>query len=57
MAKWSAEPSCWEAAEDPILVTLPTSEAGRTPGRMGCSIVTGLRGFDIPQVAKNLDAY
>jgi len=24
---------------------------------MGCSIVTGLRGFDIPQVAKNMVAY
>ena len=34
MAKWSAEASCWEAAEGTILVTLPTlptSEAGRTP--------------------------
>jgi hypothetical protein len=34
MAKWSADASCREAAEDPILVTLPTrptSEAGRTP--------------------------
>jgi hypothetical protein len=34
MAKWSAEASCREAVEDPILVTLPTlptSEAGRTP--------------------------
>src|SRR5262249_19112768 len=27
MAKWS----CWEGAEDPILVTQPSSEAGRTP--------------------------
>jgi hypothetical protein len=31
MAKWSADASCREAAEDPILVTRPTSEAGRTP--------------------------
>src|SRR5262249_57049917 len=41
----------------PIWVAATTADTFPMVGRMGCSIVTGLRGFDIPQVAKNLDAY
>src|SRR5215475_9666025 len=41
----------------PIWVAATTADTFPMVGRMGCSIVTGLRGFDIPQVARNLDAY
>jgi alkanesulfonate monooxygenase SsuD/methylene tetrahydromethanopterin reductase-like flavin-dependent oxidoreductase (luciferase family) len=38
-------------------VAATTADTFPMVGRMGCSIVTGLRGVDIPQVARYLDAY
>jgi alkanesulfonate monooxygenase SsuD/methylene tetrahydromethanopterin reductase-like flavin-dependent oxidoreductase (luciferase family) len=53
----SVVPKPYQKPHPPIWVAATTADTFPMVGRMGCSIVTGLRGFDIPQVAQNLDAY
>src|SRR4029453_2946508 len=53
----SVVPKPYQKPHPPIWVAATTVDTFPMVGRMGCPIVTGLRGFDIPQVAKNLDAY
>ncbi|MGE3536898.1 MAG: LLM class flavin-dependent oxidoreductase [Candidatus Tectimicrobiota bacterium] len=53
----SVVPRPYQKPHPPIWVAATTPDTFPMVGHMGFSVVTGLRGFDIPQVAKNLQAY
>lgn len=50
-------PRPYQQPHPPIWVAATTRETFPMVGQMGFSLVTGLRGFDVPQVARNLQAY
>jgi alkanesulfonate monooxygenase SsuD/methylene tetrahydromethanopterin reductase-like flavin-dependent oxidoreductase (luciferase family) len=50
-------PRPYQKPHPPIWVAATTQDTFPLVGRMGFSVVTGLRGFDIPQVARNLTSY
>src|SRR5207244_12588562 len=50
-------PRPYQKPHPPIWVAATTPDTFPLVGRMGFSVVTGLRGFDIPQVARNLTSY
>ncbi len=53
----SVVPRPYQKPYPPIWVAATTPDTFPMVGQMGFSVVTGLRGFDIPQVTKNLTAY
>ena len=53
----SVVPRPYQKPHPPIWVAATTPDTFPMVGQLGFSVVTGLRGFDIPQVAKNLAAY
>lgn len=53
----SVVPRPYQKPHPPIWVAATTQETFPLVGRMGFSLVTGLRGFDVPQVAQNLEMY
>lgn len=50
-------PRPYQKPHPPIWIAATTQDTFPLVGRMGYSAVTGLRGFDIPQVARNLASY
>ena len=50
-------PRPYQKPHPPIWVAATTQDTFPLVGRMGFSVVTGLRGFDLPQVSRNLTAY
>jgi alkanesulfonate monooxygenase SsuD/methylene tetrahydromethanopterin reductase-like flavin-dependent oxidoreductase (luciferase family) len=50
-------PRPYQKPYPPIWVAATTQDTFPMVGRLGFSLVTGLRGFDIPQVAQNLTLY
>jgi alkanesulfonate monooxygenase SsuD/methylene tetrahydromethanopterin reductase-like flavin-dependent oxidoreductase (luciferase family) len=50
-------PRPYQKPHPPIWVAATTPDTFPMVGRMGFSLVTGLRGFDIPEAAGHLDAY
>lgn len=53
----SVVPRPYQQPHPPIRIAATTQDTFPMIGHMGFALVTGLRGFDIPQVAKNLQAY
>src|SRR5215468_2471996 len=53
----SVVPKPYQKPHPPIWVAATTQDTFPLVGRMGFSVVTGLRGFDIPQVTRNLTSY
>jgi alkanesulfonate monooxygenase SsuD/methylene tetrahydromethanopterin reductase-like flavin-dependent oxidoreductase (luciferase family) len=56
-AELSVVPRPYQKPHPPIWVAATTQDTFPLVGRMGFSLVTGLRGFDVPQVAKHLTLY
>lgn len=50
-------PRPYQKPHPPIRIAATTSDTFPMIGRMGFSLVTGVRGFDIPEVAHNLERY
>src|SRR5262245_15121153 len=50
-------PRPYQKPHPPIWVAATTSDTFPMVGRLGFSLVTGLRGFDIPEAARHLAAY
>jgi alkanesulfonate monooxygenase SsuD/methylene tetrahydromethanopterin reductase-like flavin-dependent oxidoreductase (luciferase family) len=50
-------PRPYQKPHPPIWVAATTQDTFPLVGRMGFSLVTGLRGFDVPQVVQHLTAY
>jgi len=50
-------PRPYQKPHPPIWIAATTQDTFPLVGRMGFSVVTGLRGFDLPQVARNLTSY
>jgi alkanesulfonate monooxygenase SsuD/methylene tetrahydromethanopterin reductase-like flavin-dependent oxidoreductase (luciferase family) len=50
-------PKPYQKPHPPIWVAATTQDTFPTVGALGFSLVTGLRGFDIPEARKHLDAY
>jgi alkanesulfonate monooxygenase SsuD/methylene tetrahydromethanopterin reductase-like flavin-dependent oxidoreductase (luciferase family) len=53
----SVMPRPYQKPHPPIRIAATTMDTFPMVGQMGFPLVTGLRGFDIPEVAKNLKAY
>lgn len=53
----SVVPRPYQKPHPPIWVAATTQDTFPLVGRMGFALVTGLRGFDVPQVAEHLTAY
>lgn len=53
----SVVPRPYQKPHPPIWVAATTRDTFALVGRMGFALVTGLRGFDVPQVAKHLTSY
>ena len=53
----SVVPRPYQKPHPPIWVAATTQDTFPMVGRMGFSLVTGLRGFDIPQVTRHIGAY
>jgi alkanesulfonate monooxygenase SsuD/methylene tetrahydromethanopterin reductase-like flavin-dependent oxidoreductase (luciferase family) len=53
----SVVPRPYQKPHPPIWVAATTQDTFPMVGRMGFSLVTGLRGFDVPQVMEQLAAY
>jgi alkanesulfonate monooxygenase SsuD/methylene tetrahydromethanopterin reductase-like flavin-dependent oxidoreductase (luciferase family) len=53
----SVVPRPYQKPHPPIWVAATTQDTFPMVGRMGFSLVTGLRGFDVPQVASHIAAY
>jgi alkanesulfonate monooxygenase SsuD/methylene tetrahydromethanopterin reductase-like flavin-dependent oxidoreductase (luciferase family) len=53
----SVVPRPYQQPHPPIWVAATTQETFPLVGSMGFSLVTGLRGFDVPQVAQHLTVY
>ena len=50
-------PKPYQKPHPPIWVAATTQDTFPMVGRMGFSLVTGLRGFDVPQVSRHIAAY
>src|SRR2546425_5538881 len=50
-------PRPYQKPHPPIWVAATTHDTFPLVGRMGFSLVTGLRGFDVPEAARHLEAY
>ncbi len=50
-------PRPYQKPHPPIWIAATTQDTFPMVGRMGHSLVTGLRGFDVPQVARQIAAY
>ena len=50
-------PRPYQKPHPPIRIAATTSDTFPMVGELGYSLVSGLRGFDIPEVAKNMKAY
>ena len=50
-------PRPYQKPHPPIWIAATTQDTFPMVGRMGFSLVTGLRGFDVPQVAQQIAAY
>ncbi|MET0850594.1 MAG: LLM class flavin-dependent oxidoreductase [Candidatus Rokuibacteriota bacterium] len=53
----SVVPRPYQRPHPPIWVAATTQDTFPMVGRMGYSLVTGLRGFDVPQVRQQINAY